>query len=190
MSRAYRIRVRESVRRVLRASDHVRTELELLEILPPEQMAALLAEELERRGFVKQGSSLVRKEQGIQIRVEPATGVVTVEAESQEQVDLKAEKNVIANADQGRKLASETRKAAENELRQGLEREATKKAGELQKKVTERLEGRLDDLRKELDQAVNRVTAEALKRRAAQIGQIKEMTEDPQSGGLTIVVEV
>ena len=50
--------------------------------------------------------------------------------------------------------------------------------------------GRLGDLRRELDQDVNRVTAEALKRRAAQIGQIKEMTEDPQSGSLTIVVEV
>ena len=34
MSRAYRIKVQESLRRVLRASDHVRTELEMLEILP------------------------------------------------------------------------------------------------------------------------------------------------------------
>jgi hypothetical protein len=37
---------------------------------------------------------------------------------------------------------------------------------------------------------VNRVTAEALKRKAASLGQIKEMTEDPQAGSLTIVVEV
>jgi hypothetical protein len=41
-----------------------------------------------------------------------------------------------------------------------------------------------------LDQVVNRVTAEALKRKAAQMGRIKEMTEDPQAGSLTIVVEV
>jgi len=48
----------------------------------------------------------------------------------------------------------------------------------------------LGDVRKEMDEVVNRVTAEALKRKAAQLGQIKEMTEDPQAGSLTIVVEV
>jgi len=41
-------------------------------------------------------------------------------------------------------------------------------------------------LRKELDQVANRVTAEALKRKAAQLGQIKEMTEDPESGSLFV----
>ena len=37
---------------------------------------------------------------------------------------------------------------------------------------------------------MNHVTREALKQKAAQLGQIKEMTEDPQSGSLTIKVEV
>jgi hypothetical protein len=41
-----------------------------------------------------------------------------------------------------------------------------------------------------LDQAVIRVTAVAPKRKAAQMEQIKEITEDPQSGSLTIIVEV
>jgi hypothetical protein len=45
-------------------------------------------------------------------------------------------------------------------------------------------------LKKELNGAINRVTAEALKQKAAQIGQIKEVTEDPESGSLTIKVEV
>ena len=48
MSRAYRIRVQESLRRVVTAEDHVSTQLELLELLPAEQMADLLAAELER----------------------------------------------------------------------------------------------------------------------------------------------
>ena len=45
-------------------------------------------------------------------------------------------------------------------------------------------------MRKELNEAVNAVTREALKRKAAQLGQIKEMTEDPEAGSLTIKVEV
>ena len=37
---------------------------------------------------------------------------------------------------------------------------------------------------------MNRVTAEALKIKAAPMGQIKEITEDEEAGSLTIVVEV
>ena len=60
MSRAYRIRVQESLRRVIAAADHVSTQLDLLEILPAAQMAELLAQELERGGFHKKGAVLVR----------------------------------------------------------------------------------------------------------------------------------
>jgi FtsH ternary system domain X5 len=56
--------------------------------------------------------------------------------------------------------------------------------------VTDRLERELGDLRRELDEIVNRVTAEALKRKAASMGSIKQLTEDPEVGSLTIVVEV
>ena len=87
-----------------------------------------------------------------------------------------------------------TRKSAEKDLRAGLRQDLEQRAdpeeGKLQSAITDRLEAQLVDLRKELDQVVNRVTAEALKLKAAQIGQIKELTEDPQSGSLTIVLEV
>src|SRR5207253_1669576 len=82
MSRAYKIKVKESARHVLRASDHVSTQLELLAILPPERMAELLANELKRRGFVKQGPTLVRRGQdGIVVEVDPATMAVSVKTE-------------------------------------------------------------------------------------------------------------
>jgi hypothetical protein len=189
MSRAYRLKVRETLRRVLRASDHVSTRLELLEILPQEQMAELLTEELVRRGFRRKGKSLVRQANGTDVTIEPATGTVTVGAEAVEHVELEGDKEGSAYGE-----GPEARKAVEadlrKKLRQDLEGRAKQKTGKLQKEVTDRLEAQLGDLQKELDQVVNRVTAEALKRKAAQIGQIKEMTEDPQSGSLTIVLEV
>ena len=55
MSRAYRITVKESDTRHLKAGDEICTDLEILEILPPEEMAALLSEELEARGFADEG---------------------------------------------------------------------------------------------------------------------------------------
>jgi hypothetical protein len=189
MSRAYRIRVRESLRRVLRAHDRVSTQLELLEVLPPEQMAQLLADELKGRGFEEKGGALVRKQNGVTVRVDPASGTVTVEAEASQEAALQGEKAGRAYDDVGPD-AKKVQKQLREQLRKDLEKEAEQKAAELQSQVTDRLERELGELRRELDQAVNRVTAEALKRKAAQLGQIKEMTEDPQTGSLTIVVEV
>lgn len=189
MSRAYRIRVRESLKRVLHAHDRVSTQLELLEVLPAEQMAGLLAEELQRRGFQSQGDVLVRTENGVTVTVNPQTGTVTVEAQAAENVHLEAAREDRAFDDMG-VHAAKVQEDLEHKVREDLENQAARGTAELQGQVTQRLEKELGELRRELDNAVNRVTAEALKQKAAQIGQIKEMTEDPQAGSLTIVVEV
>jgi hypothetical protein len=189
MSRSYRISVRESTDRVIRARDHVSTKLEILEVLPPEQMAGLLADELERRGFKREGDVLVRREKGVVVTVEPECGEVTVAAESAEKATLQATREGRAYDDAGPN-AQRTREQLREEAKRDLEKRAAAKEAALQAQVTDKLEAALGGLRQELDQAVNRVTAEALKRKAAQMGQIKELTEDPQTGSLTIVVEV
>jgi hypothetical protein len=190
MSRAYRIRVSESLKRVLRAADRVSTQLELLEILPREQLAEQLAEELERRGFQRRGKSLVRQGNGVTVSVEPETGTVTVRAETAKEVEIEGERAGAVYDEQNRAARKRSEEALREALRQDLQRHADKKTAQLQQEVTDRLEAQLGGLRQELDQVVNRVTAEALKRKAAHLGQIKEMTEDPQSGSLTIVLEV
>jgi hypothetical protein len=189
MSRSYRIRVRESLRRVIRASDHVSSQLELLEILPPEQMAELLAQELTGRGFERKGKQVVRNDQGISIAVDLDSGEVTVSAAAQGKVDLTSEKEGRAYDDAGPNSAQvkvQLRKAIQASLAQ----EADRQTAELQKQATDRLEAALGDVRRELDQAVNRATAAALKLKASQMGQIKNLTEDAATGSLTIVVEV
>jgi len=189
MSRSYRLKVRETLRKIVRAEDHVSSQLELLEILPCDQMAELLARELFSRGFKRQGDNVVRDEKGMTITVELETGTVTIAVTGEHKVELTAEQ-------EGR-YYDETpggKKAAEKQLREvlakGMEKDAAKKREELQKQVTDRLEGELTDVKRELDQAVNRATAAALKLKASQIGQIKEMSEDQETGSLTLVVEV
>lgn len=186
MSRAYRICVSESLRKVIKAQDHVSTHLEILNVLPPEEMAALLAEELQRRGFQPQGDQLVREEDGIQIVVDPAEGTVMVQIAVAEQLDLKGEKeDWTYERDMDR-----AKKAAREKLQNKLEQEASAKQAELQSKLTDQLEAQLGDLRRELDQVANQVTAAALKKKASQMGQIKEISEDAESGSMTIVLEV
>jgi hypothetical protein len=190
VSRAYRVAVRESQNRTIRAEDHVSTTLEILGVLPPEDMAGLLADELARRGFERQGDEMVRQQgPDISVRVNVQTGTVTVRAEAQEQTRIEAQRESRAFDDDG-PSSSAVRDELRKQAQQDIDRKAGEKQAALQTKVTDRLEGELNALRQELDEVVNRVTAEALKRKASQMGQIKEMTEDPQAGSLTIVVEV
>src|SRR5262245_6587686 len=189
MSRAYRIRVHESQRGLLKAEDAARTNLGLLDVLPREEMAALLTEELKRRGFRDDDGLLRRDNEGVTITVEPCTGDVTARAEVKSEVKLESRREGLAYDDLG-PAQSSIRKELEETAREDLQRQASHEQWKLQKKATERLEGQLLDVKKELDQAVNRVTAEALKKKAAQLGRIKEMSEDIENGNLTITVEV
>jgi hypothetical protein len=189
MSRAYRVSVRETRNRILRAEDHVSTQLEILEVLPPEQMAGLLADELERRGFERDGTRLTRHQNGVTVTVDTTTATVTVAAEASEETTIQAERTDRAYDDVG-PHAKVVRENLKKQLEKDIERKVSEKTAGLQTKVTDRLERELNDVRQELDEVIHRVTAEALKRKAAQMGQIKEMTEDPQAGSLTIVVEV
>ena len=187
MSRAYRIKVSQSLRRVIRAEDHVSSQLEILEILPPEQMADLLGRELQQQGYTVEDGVATRNEGGVTVTVELATGTVTVKAEAAQGVELTGEKQGVAYEEVDQAQAKDNLR---KQLTRELEEDAARQEQALQGQITEQLEAELANLRCELDTAVNRATAQALKEKAAQIGQIKDMTEDPESGSLTIVVEV
>jgi hypothetical protein len=189
MSRAYRIRVRETLERDISAEDRITSHLELLEILPPEQMAELLRNELKGKGFEDKGGKLVRQDGDITVTVDPTTGEVTVSSEATEHLAIEGQREGQSYDDVG-PGAENMKRRLEGELKQDLENRAAQQQQRLQGKASEALEGHLCDLHTELDGVVNRVTAEALKQKAAQMGEIKEISEDPQSGSLTITLEV
>jgi hypothetical protein len=91
MSRAYRIKVKESISQDLSASDEICSDLEILEILPAEVMAELLAGELKGRGFVEKEGKLSRSDEHVTVTIDPKTGEVNVKAEKTEHVDLETE---------------------------------------------------------------------------------------------------
>jgi FtsH ternary system domain X5 len=189
MSRAYRIHVSDSTHRVLRAGDRVSTHLEILELLPPEQMSELLATELQGRGFQRKGTILVRHLDGVTVTVDVAASAVTVAAEGSQDVHLTGERDGLADEDSIAE-ARQTRESLRRLVQSDLDKKAAAGEAAMQAAVTDRLEAKLCDLRQELDQVSNRVTAAALKIKAAQLGRIKEITEDAQTGSLTIVLEV
>lgn len=176
--------------REIRAEDSITTHIELLEVLPPERMAELLASELERRGFERQDDgTLVRKGDGISVTVDPCNGEVTVAAETEQTVQLEGTREGFGYDDIGPSNRT-IRERLSNEVKSDLEKRAEQSAARLQSEATQKLEKKLAELQPELTSVVNRVTAEALKEKAAQLGEIKEIHEDQQSGSLTIKVEV
>lgn len=186
MSRAYRISVSESVRRVVHVSDGVCTELDLLPILGPERTRELLAEELARRGFRLEGDRAIRDEgEGVTLEVELDTRVVRVSIGGERELAATETRETWADTDDAR--AAENAKAR---LRADLESRLTRDAEEARTQLTEKLERKLGDLREELDRVVVRVTQEALKERAAQIGEVREISEDPETGAMTIRVKL
>jgi hypothetical protein len=188
MSRAYRIRISESLRRHIEVADGIQSKLEILDILPPEQTSALLERELAAAGFEQRedGEWVRVDEDGVEVRVDPKQSTVTVSAAADAQVELARERTVNAVAEND----AATRERASKALVDELEREVSEHERDLQAKVTAQLEGKLGDLRRELDQISNRVTAEALKQKAASMGEVQEISEDPQTGSLTIRVKI
>lgn len=187
MSRAYRISVSESLNRVVQAEDGVCSKLELLPILSQEELGGLLAEELARRGFTQEGPIALRTEpDGVRVAIDVQTGDVSVTLAGQQAVELKARGEQAVGAGGEEKAREKARQKALTRL----EERATDAQEHLREDITRRLEARLRDLKQELDGVTNRVTAEALKVRARQLGTVEEISEDPATGSLTIKVRV
>lgn len=190
MSRAFRIKVQESLRRVIKASDHVGTKLELLPVLPPESMAELLASELEGKGFARDGDILKRTNGGVTVEIDPVTGDVKLSSDVCDEREFKKTGETFGDTDWARKQTNKVRDQLRKDTQAELEEQAAKAEQRLTEKATEQLEDGLRDLQAELDGIVNRVTTQALKQKAASLGEIKSVTEDTDNGSMTIVLEV
>lgn len=188
MSRAYRIAVSETLRRHVQVEDGVQTKLELLQVLPADRMGALLAAELKKLGF-EEGEppeTLQRQDDdGIEVTIDKKSGSVTVRLRADKQLELHDQRVLVTNGDPD---------DAQKELRKRslttLERQADHETETLRQQVTAKLERKLRDLHAELDGAVGRVTREALKEKASQMGEIEELSEDEQTGAMTIRVRL
>ena len=187
MSRVYRISVSESVRRHVQVEDGFQTQIELLAILPPRDMAELLAAELAGIDFIRDGDTMRRvDDDGVTIAIDLTTGTVTARLSTEADVDLSIERSATVAEEWQEQGRERLREQVAAELEAGVEARRREMTAEL----TRKLEQRLRDLGAELDRVGNRATAEALKARARQLGEIQEISENHETGELTIKVRV
>lgn len=190
MSRAYRIDVKQSERREVRAADEICTKLELLDILPPEATAELLKGELKSRGFKEEADGTLCREDGpTKITVDPCNGEVTVKSELVKEMEIEVKKDGYAIDDIKNSRAIVEKKLKEK-ADEEIEKRFEKEKEQSQNTATETLEKALTDLQPELNTIVNKITREALKAKAQQLGRVQEISEDAESGSMTIKIEV
>jgi hypothetical protein len=191
MSRAYRIAVSGSVERIVHIEDGVCGSLELLPILPKERMRDLLASELTRRGFQVEGN-VARKtpEKGIVIEVDLDASTVSVKVDADVALDIKRERVGTVAERTSRGGIADAKAKLKDAVDAEVERVAADEVERERRHVTAKLEGKLKDLKGEIDDAINRVTGEALKEKARSMGEIEEIAEDKTTGALTIKVRL
>ncbi len=185
MSRAYQIRVSESRVDTVHVEDGVCAPLELLDILPKEQMAELLAAELEKQGFEREGDIMRKVEDDVVIEVDLKEGTVAAKISVEKEVEVSATRTRLVEQES----ATAAKKRLEDTVQKALDKGVEAEKSKLSEEAADKLERQLVDVRAELDQVVNTVTAEALKAKAASMGEIEEITQD-ENGSMTIKVRV
>ena len=188
MSLAYRIKMQESETRVLEVQDGISTRLELLDVLPAAEMARLLRQALQQRGFVEQRDGTMRRQEGQGvITVDPSNRTVTITVQEEQEVTHTAEKDVPVYAGASPK---KVRKVERGLLREQIAKKFAETQVDLQRSVADECERILQRIESELDAIVNQVMRDAIKIKARQMGEIREIHEDATTGELTIKLEV
>lgn len=176
--RPYRITTKEVIGKTVVAEDHVTSRLDVPPIVSREESADILRGDLRGRGFSDaDGGHMVRERDGVRVEIDPEPGDgggPEVKVSSRAEKDLPPPSNPSPCGCRAVRRMREEQSAHDD----------------LQRQVTRRLEGVVGRLGCELEGVMNRVTKEALKRKAGRLGQIKQITEDPKSGSMTILVEV
>jgi hypothetical protein len=171
MSRAYRVRWVKASRSVT-AGDRLKMNVDLLDILPQDDMRALLAAELKADGWKREedGSwSVVHEGVHVRLSADASELVLTVDKEQRVTASAVSERDAERQADAAAESATER----------------------LQTQAAEALAKVEPDVRERFGKALQRAYVEALKRKAASLGDVESMQENRRDDGeVEIVIKV
>jgi hypothetical protein len=192
LSYPYRVVVSRSVETTVNAKDKSTQKVSLTTILPEKAMKDLLKDALVKRGWKeKEGEpgKLEREKDGMHQTIDLAT--LTVETEVSVTEKIKKEKSVEVVGDAYRKDDIETEKdrlraRAGAELEKQLavsDDEKDEKKRALERAIAEKLSGSDEERKKDLNETLLEVYAEALKKKAASLGNVTSVKEERKDGG-------
>lgn len=186
MSRAYRIALSDTLRRHVEIEDGIQSQLELIPVLAADRMRAILAEELNKKGFAIDGDRARREEtDGIMIEINLQESTVNIVKKTEKDISLRHQ--IERTVEEERKSVAE--KQMKKQLKEELEEQLQQQQEEARKQLTQELKGRLGDIQLELDQIINTTISQSLKEKAAAMGEIEEINEH-EDGSISIRINL
>jgi hypothetical protein len=193
VSYPYRVVVSKAVEEVVDAGDRVVTKIALTPILPEDEMREVVREVLIERGWEEvpgEPDKLRRKGPGGEEQVyDLESHTVTTELTAKE--TIKKEKTVEVVGDAYRKEDVETEKdrlrakaSADLEKRLAVtDEERAARKEKLSRDIAEKLAGSEDQRKRDLNESLLEVYKEALKKKAARLGNVTSVKEERRDDG-------
>jgi|GEM_PF-660639 len=186
MSQCYRVSLKSSICRTVEGEDSVSYPIELTEILPPEEMASVLREALERDDWerLEEGDDNKWRTTGpageeLVIDLDEMEITATIHEESEVSAEVE-----VTGIGEGKGSAQQD---AQHQLREQEQAtgDAIEDAGrrDLREQIREKLEESEKDRARQVNRLLQEVYAESLKRKAGQLGEILDIQEGTGASG-------
>ena len=193
MSQCFRVQLKESISRRVDSSDSVSYPIELTEILPAEEMKDIMRNVLLEAGWVEDTDN-----PGKFTNIGSAGETITVDLDDMEvTAELSDEKEVsteVSSSVQRGRSQQEADRLAQQDLAQKSEaagdtiEEAARR--HLRDELRNKLANSEDDRMRTLNELLQRVYAESLKRKAGQLGDVLEVQESTGDDNYELVIRV
>lgn len=198
MSYPYRVVVTKAVEESVDANDRVVTKVTLTPILPKEVMKEVLKGVLEKKGWKeRKDGKLEKKGENGEEQVFDLDEL-TLTTEVSEKETIRKEKTVEVMGDAWHKEDIEAEKdrlrakaAADLEKRLAVsEDERSSKKQELEKKIADKISQGEETRKKELNESLLEVYAEALKKKAASLGSVTSVKEERKNNEYELTIKI
>ncbi len=173
----------------LREADATSNSLVVANIVPPGEVQEILREKLRERGWVDTPGGMKRTKNGVTETLDLQTMVVHAEADSERVLEREESRSVSAPRSQIGSVVADERRRLE-EATQITEAEKVRARSRMQREINERLAATEEERMRELNEVVLDVYRESLKRKAATLGTVTEITEDTDGDDFEMVIKI
>lgn len=194
MSQTYRIELKDKMAQTIKVGKEWRKRVELLSLLPEKQMGEILAEELVKDGWIKDGKSnkLSQSKDGFELEFDPVTRQLGIRYEEEEEVEVSAQvsANVYDYYDREDYATERAKENLKSHLKDKLELASESREDEMLQDLEKRESEILKLVDDAMSQTIEKTHKEALKRKAGSLGEIESIEENDDLGEVTIRVRL
>lgn len=195
MSQSYVIRVSASVKETVDAKDKRTKSLVLTEIVPCDEQQEILQEKLKERGWTEVEGSEGKKFTRTRGKVEETIDLdeMSVEATVALERTLERDRTITVRGDRDLENVEERRGREKEALERSIsitDEERDDAQTTMQREIAEALDATEDERNQELNEVVQEVYSESLKRKARRLGTVTEMQESRQGNDYELVIKI